>query len=742
MRSRVLRALALPSVLLVALAGQSVHAYDYTAPVPLHTVANFDPSSSIVPFPTNLLLLGTTDLTLNIPVANATNYGDPQVALNALDGFSTVAPWSTTFSAELTASSVLGGSTVHVYEVTLTGPGGGVTGIVRELQSPQEYVATLASNTAAGADLVIVPTAPLKQLTSYMAVLTNGILDSTSMPVRSSLIYALSKRTSALCTSGGASTIPALPASQACALEPLRQLTNSQEAAASAFSADPVDPSTIVLSWVATTQSTTVTMQAVTSTIDAIPNNLATVVPTGLNLSQASAALPPVADIYVGVLTIPYYLSAATASNPTAPLTGFWLAKPGAYVPPFDAAGLDPTSTNITFANPLPIQQSAQTIPVMLTVPNANSGQTKPAAGWPVVIFQHGITRNRTDMLAVAGGLAAAGFAVIAIDLPLHGLTDPTNPFFHNQLLAGSPAAALIVPYERTFDLDLENNTTGAAGPDGTIDPSGTYFINLTSLLTSRDNLREGVADMLELRSAIPSILGPDGTPLFDGARVDFLGQSLGSIEGTSFMALATTPNTFVQNAVINVPGGGITNLLLASPSFSPLILSGLAAAGLQPGTANFNAFLVATQTVIDSGDPINYAFATAGKNILAQEVVGGSAPLPGDISAADCPTCYDSSGHWLPDQVIPNSVATAPLSGTEPLLAALGLSNIFVTTQSTTGTGIRGAVRFIAGVHGSILDPTDSPQVTVEMQTEAVGFLASGGLAVPITNSTVIRLQ
>jgi pimeloyl-ACP methyl ester carboxylesterase len=726
MRRFAIRTLTLPALILAALAGQSAQAYDYTAPVAFHTVASFDPSNSIVPFPTNLLLQGTKDLTLNIPVANASNYADPQVALNALDGFSTIAPWSTTFSQPLTSSSIKTG--IHVYEVTLTGPGGGVTGVVRELKYGTDYLAGTASATST--TLAIFPLIPLKQLTTYMVVLTNSILDSTGAPVRPSLIYGFAKRPSALCTNG-VSTVPALPASQACALEPLRQLTNSQEAAAAAAG---VPAASVVLSWTATTQSTTVPMQALTGLIDAAPNTAAAVVPTGKTLADASSALPPIADIYLGALALPYYLSAPTQSNPTAPLTGFWTAKAGAYVPPFDKVGLDPTSTNITFANPFPVQQTTQPVPILLTVPNANSGKTKPASGWPVIIFQHGITRNRTDALAVAGGLAQAGFAVIAIDLPLHGLTDPTNPFYHNQILTGTPAAALVTG-ERTFDLDLENNSTGAAGPDGKIDGSGTYFINLPSLLTSRDNLRQGVADLLELRSAIPTITGADGLPLFDSARVGFLGQSLGSIEGASFMGLAQTPNTAVQSAVLNVPGGGITNLLLGSPTFGPQILAGLAAQGLTPGTANFNAFIVATQTVIDSGDPLNYAFASANKNILAQEVVGGIQPLAGDTTAAKCPTCFLADGRWAPDQVIPNEVP--PLSGTEPLATALGLGKINATTQSATG--IRGIVRFTTGTHGSILDPTQSPQATVEMQSEAISFFATGGNAVQVTNSNVI---
>jgi len=708
--------------------------------------ARFSPSAGVVPFPTNLLLSGTNDLTLNIPVANPNNFGDPAVAMNALDGFGTVAPWSTTFSAAPSPASLIGGQTVRVFEVLLTGPGGGVTKIVRELASPQEFVVAVASTDPTGKTIAIVPTKPLRQLTSYMVVLLGdggtgtpfaqrvpSITDAAGNDVTADQTYFLGKRTAPVCVNGQ-STISLLPASTTCALEPLRKLINSQEAAAATVG---IDRGRIVLSWVATTQSTTVELQAITSLIDAAPNSAAAFVPIGQNLSQINPSLPPIADVYVGALTLPYYLTVPSQQNPTAALTGFWHAAPGAYVPPFNQLGLDPTSTNVTFINPFPVVTTHLNVPVLMTVPNANSGRTKPASGWPIVIFQHGITRNRTDMFAIAGAMAAAGFAVVAIDLPLHGLTDPTNPFYRNQLLTGTPGAGLITG-ERTFNLDLQNNTTGAPGPDGKIDPSGSYFINLSSLLTSRDNLREGVADLLELRTSIATMSLDGLTPSFDTARVAFIGQSLGSIEGTTFMAIAQTPNTYVQNAVLNVPGGGVVGLLLGSPTFSPIILGGLAGAGVLPGTPAFGQFVVAAQTTIDSGDPINFAFATANKNILAQEVVGGSPPLAGDISASKCSTCYDANGNWLPDQVIPNAVAGFPLSGTNPLIAALGLTTL--TSSAQSATGIRGVVRFVTGTHGSLLDPSTSPQATVEMQTEAASFLATGGTAVQITNPAVIK--
>ena len=155
---------------------------------------------------------------------------------------------------------------------------------------------------------------------------------------------------------------------------------------------------------------------------------------------------------------------------------------------------MDPSSRFLTRFNPAPVPTETLQVPILVTVPNANSVPQgiEPAGGWPVLIFEHGILRNRTDMLAVADSFADSGFMVVAIDLPLHGLTDPTSPLYAsgtNPLYSGLslPATGSI---ERTFDLDVLNNTTGTAGPDGQIVPSGANFINLTSVLTTRDNLR------------------------------------------------------------------------------------------------------------------------------------------------------------------------------------------------------------------------------------------------------------
>jgi len=606
-------------------------------PVTNIITARFDPANAVVPFPTNLFFSGTTDLTVNVPVANPNNIGDPAVALNALDGFSTVAPWSMSFSRPPAPATIVAGQSVRLFQVTLTGPGGGVTGIVRELAAGTDFVTALSPSDTTQRTLAIVFTRPLSQITSYMAVITNGVADAQGNIATPDSTYFLTKRTSPL-FANGASTDPLLTNAQAQALEPLRQLVNSQEGAASAAG---IPRDSIVLSWVATTQSISPTLQAVRATTQ--PGNV-TLRPTGLTIQAAIPQLPPIADIYLGNIELPYFLTAPSATNPTAPLNTFWRGAPCGQVPSCgQLLGPNNPSTNLTFLNPRPVATGTVTAPLLVTVPNAASGRTKPADGWPVVIYYHGITRNRTDALAISATLASQGFAVVSMDQPLHGITDTSNPFYSQGPLA---QAIGVASAERTFDVDFINNQTGAPGPDGNIDSSGAHFINLASLLTSRDNNRQAIVDPFTLKASIPALAFPPLNVNFNANAVSFVGQSLGAINGGNFVTFEPTINT----AVLSVPGGGIAQMLNGSPTFGPAIRAGLAAAaGLQPGTPQFDQFFLIAQTVIDSADPVNIAAFAGSKAILLHEVVGGGTLTGGGTS--------------LPDQVIPNTVPGAPLS-------------------------------------------------------------------------------
>ena len=683
--------------------------------------ALFRPAAGILPYPTDLYFFGSTDGTLNIPAA-ASLIPAVTTAVNALDGFSTTAVIRERFGGALDPSSFTPASVIVMPVITdnLTKATIGVPTGATPLVAGTDYTAALATDAVVGASILeITPLHPLapstcisggaflgancKTGTGYLVILTNGIKDAAGHAAVPDADYATILR--ALAT-GGAKC----PSITDATLNGICQLTGAHLQIAQALG---LNPANIVLTFSFTTESTTDTLELLSATTLAGPAEPISVHPTGLTTHQVNPLLPGLADVYAGTLDVPYYLSKS------APLTGSWNA------PPFP---LDTTSTFVTRFNPLPVATQTLPIPVLVTVPNASSGHAAaPAGGWPVLIFQHGITRNREDMFAVADAFAQGGFVVVAIDLPLHGITtlsDPlyaavANPLYANSLL---PASGSI---ERTFDLDVENNTTGAPGPDGVIDPSGSHFINLQNFLTSRDNLREGVADLITLAHALPALNVPGGV---NAASIHYLGHSLGGIEGATF--LAVTPGALVGSGTLAMPGGGLSRLLLDSPTFAPQINAGLAAQGLTPGTTLYAQFFRDSQTVTDAGDPINYfRLATLQHPIHLIQVVGGATMATG--------------GPFPPDQVVPNSA-------TQRLISVGGLTQVHPPGAAGT-TPLEVFVNFTAGTHGSILDPTcgvppgGTPEplcaaATTEMQTESVAFALTNGTQLPVSAGAPVQ--
>ena len=641
--------------------------------------AVFNPAAGQVPFPTNLLFSGSTDGTLNIPVDDPTNLADPKVAMNSLDGFSTVAPLTANFSGTLKAETVKAGSTVRVFEVTLT-QSFAVTEVKGELQAGVDYSANLLPQDANQTTLNIHPLLPLKPKTGYLVVLTDGIQDSGGYNALPSTIYALTKLTTPLVDANGKSVIPGLSDAQAQVLEPLRQLTNNQEAAAASQG---VDRSSIVLSWTFMTQSIDDAFVALGK--DLKPQAIF-VKPTGATTAVVpSFNLPGFSDIYAGEMVLPYYLSNKK------PLEGYWQTASGGSVTRYD---------------PLPAATSTLLIPVLMTVPNAKSGQSKPADGWPVVIFQHPIHWDRTLLFTIADALSFAGFAAVAIDAPLHGVTDKTSPFYMPGM-------------ERTFDLDLVNNETLLPPPDGIIDPTGTWFLNLKNLLNSRDNLRQTAQDLRQLVASLPWLdLNADGKPDLDLGHIRFVAHSLGGIVGGTFLGIEDK----VTSATLAMTGGGIAKLLDGSAILGPRdLVPGLATAGLIKGTPEYETFLNLAQTVIDPGDSINYGATAASLHPIHMiEVVGGDGSLP--------------------DQYVPNSVPDAPLSGTEPLAKIMELKSASRTVWDDKG--VRAIVRFTQGDHTSLLFPASAETmgVTAEMQGQMISFLNSEGEELEILYRPVIQ--
>lgn len=389
---------------------------------------------------------------------------------------------------------------------------------------------------------------------------------------------------------------------------------------------------------------------------------------------------------------------------------------------------------NIGRFNPLPMLEEVQSVPMRVFAKDALNTITD------VIIYQHGVTSVKENAYALALGQIAAGaqagkkVAIVVIDHPLHG--------------------------ERGFALSGSMATV-------TTSDNPTPYLNLNYLTVARDNLKQSVADLLGLRLAV-GLANAKGAIGVAGVKVHFLGHSLGAISGANLLAVA---NQSIGNPQADalfkfdtgglaMPGGGIAPLLLNSPTFGPTIKMGVLTGGSAELKAAFTAYapncktavancfvneflpsldataqasaagtlqsyVFAAQSVLDSADPINLASGIkADFPLFATEIVGDGA-----LS--------------LSDQVIPNSIASAPLGGTEPLFRVMGL-------QSLTATGLglvpanHKAARFVAGGHSSLLAPDENfdptGAVTTEMQTQFGSFFASGGTAVKVTDASLLK--
>ncbi|MFQ2268308.1 VolA/Pla-1 family phospholipase [Aeromonas hydrophila] len=386
---------------------------------------------------------------------------------------------------------------------------------------------------------------------------------------------------------------------------------------------------------------------------------------------------------------------------------------------------------NIGRFNPLPMLEEVQSVPMRIFAKDALNTITD------VIIYQHGVTSVKENAYALAlsqiyaGSLAGKKVALVVIDHPLHG--------------------------ERGFALSGSMATV-------TTSDNPTPYLNLSYLTVARDNLKQSVADLLGLRLAVGLANAKGAIGTAGSLKVHFLGHSLGAISGTNLLAVANQPIGNAQadalfkfdTGGLAMPGGGIAPLLLNSPTFGPTIKMGVLTSGSAELKAGFTAYApncktavptcfvneflpslsttqqaaaastlqsysFAAQSVLDSADPINLGRGIQSSfPLFATEIVGDGA-----LS--------------LSDQVIPNSIASAPLGGTEPLFKVLALQPL-----TATGAASHNAARFVAGGHSSLLAPDEnfdpSGDVTTEMQSQFASFFMSGGTAVKVTNGSLLK--
>jgi pimeloyl-ACP methyl ester carboxylesterase len=646
-----------------------------------------------MPYPNDIWLSGSTDGTLNIPglLASTGAAGFNLPSVNLADGYSTTAPITVPFNFPVDLASVKpympidqAGTPLYGAETNFwvlnTSTGTPlfplIPGVTTEATAHYTIRVSTATDTQ-GAVLEIVPLRPLAPETTYAFVVTAGVLDALGNPRAPDNQF---RDIRDACFSGETLSNGALESIKNLAVCPVLQTANALFG---------VPAQAFMVAWTVSTQSIGLSLEVVNEGATAQASLL---VPSGLNTSTATAGqLPGYADIYVGTLDVPYYMD----PNPANMYTATWQGAGG---------------TNLTKYNPVPVPRTTLTIPMIATVPNATNpyGLTKPAEGWPVVVYLHGVTSNRTTSIAMADTFAGAGYAVVAIDQPLHGVLDPTSPLFQG---SESPFGA----NERHFGLDLFQ-ASGAPGSDGQIDNGAQIFtVSLTAPRVTRDYGRQIASDLMNLIRTLPTI-DLDGNPAtqdLDASRVHFVGVSLGSLLGSSFLGT----NTEVASATLSSEGGDWT-LFLTDPNsfFGRALIAGITAAtGLQPNTSGMNEFLRDWQTVLDPVDPLNYT----GKMVT-------NLPL-----------------HVI--EILNDN--TVPVSTTEKWARVAGLTSVSASTANPEG--IRGIVRFTDGGHGSFLDPTASivdldtgetiqgpnPLVTLEMQTQSAAFAATSGTQLPINS-------
>ena len=439
-----------------------------------------------------------------------------------------------------------------------------------------------------------------------------------------------------------------------------------------------------------------------------------------LDASNSIAQAATQVQVHQGAITLPYFQSLPGETG-AGIVTGSWTGStsleadlnesltPGETV--FSFLRDNDGTLNVNGYFPFPQKKADTTVPVVIFSPSTDSrpqscvDATKPNG---VTILQHGVTVDRSVAMLPGILLAqSACQAVVAIDQPLHGLAganagtvpgltpldEEALTIAVNQLLQapGVSGTALEVQLTALINADYIGERHFGYTANSSLQPvaadlanisSGSLFINPLNMMNSRDNLRQGTVDLLNLAASIQTF-DIDGNPATQGdlagVPVNFIGHSLGGISGTVFASLANDATlnatlngmyaqagaplssfTFptLNSVVLHNTGGQVTRLIENSPSISGRVLPGLAEAGVTQGSSAFESFFYVFQSVTDAGDPVNFAkgLGESTDNLLVSEVVGDTT-VPNEANVNPLGSAF-----------------SAPLAGTEPLMALLDL--------------------------------------------------------------------
>ncbi len=732
----------------------------------------FDPENEILPFPNNLLFRadqdGELDGTLNAPVDDPDDDSAAVVqALNQMDGFSTVAPWRMEFTGSVDETTVTAGETIRVFRMSSEGDSyperTEPTGVERELEAGEEFTVRYE---AGQNELLIIPIEPLETGTTYTAVITKGIQDTEGLPLSSPLQWSIARRTTELdqCDERPLSNTALLQCTTNPAIAPVVEDSRFE-----------LSRDDMLLAWGATTQREDSTFKAVFDHIQEggwdnasyentecseplcfldvkASYNRFDINPENLWAPESEESeenrSEDKARIWLGTVKTASMLKAPEDSNDEQVLSAHWECDDG-------SCNRDAARGLTGGGNPeRPEERGRRTSPILMAIPDSEGdgwredpeveAPQRPPQGYPLVIFQHAIQQDRTNALAMANTLAEHGFAVIAMDMPLHGLVEnqlggEDRGVFHanniNKYVSDSSKRVLPFMTERTHYLALGDNPYK-------IDPSGEHFLNPAEPLNQRDLLRQGAADLAALTHFLANDLyeqceqretyeepqcdeAGSLEDLIDTSELHFVGHSLGNLVAAPFLA----QDNRMQSVSMLAPMGSVTETLRHSETIGPQLDEGLAENDVLPGTEDYYRFFAVVQAAVDGIDTINHTDAITSietdegsreqRPIYLSQMVGNDGPFqtPSDL-------------------VIPPRVGdSAPLAGSEPLARQLGLRFKPVDGQTPvgddgTGDTLQVAISFTHGGHATPLLPDESTDDPRQEDDEATIALPKASAA------------
>ncbi|OEY66375.1 hypothetical protein [Marinobacter sp. X15-166B] len=474
--------------------------------------------------------------------------------------------------------------------------------------------------------------------------------------------------------------------------------------------------------------------------------------------------------VYEGEITLPYFQAVAAAGDGSQLKTTSWQPADFSADPELTPAPSDRISYRFPFAG-----KTADTVvPIVVAAPPAT--EAPPPGGYPVIIYQHAVTQDRSAILpmATAAGLTCIAtrasaspddcFVTVGIDQPLHGIFEEDGGAVGLSPIS-TQAGASAEATERHFGFaaDAELNAVAAAG---LTDPeSGSLFLNFANYANTRDNMRQSALDLLNVNASLRAIQTAIGecsscanTVLsLNLGKVYFMTHSLSGMGGVAVPHVTNAAiaagnselNTINASTFFNT-GGNFSRLVENSQSVAPRLLPVLDEASdglLAQGRTELNIYFNVLQAQLDSVDPTAYAPFYKGQPVLLTEIAGDpeDADKPTDNTV---PNAADEAGALGP---LATTIAETgfvirgenmPLAGTDPLAAVMGAAAIQAAAADNTLPVI---TRYTEGAHGNPIsagtksaEAYSSSAVFTEMTAQMLELFTQG--TVSVDNGCVVQ--